>query len=287
MDDRGITPADRLWTPWRMAYVGNSSPASGCVFCEAPLSDDDVSNLILHRGQHCFVIMNLYPYNTGHLMVVPYEHSDDLASLAPDARAEMAELSASFSTGLKQVMGCDGMNLGMNLGSVAGAGIADHLHQHIVPRWKGDANFMPIIGGTKVLPELIPATYGKLRAEVARRQGDQSTATAVLVVPDWTGVYLVNGRLPEVSLTTDQPVWKAVSTHLQPLVSTLSLIGWAGSASTSVDQTTGLAFAYQVTPISPENTLRLHPLTAIDDVMPSEEASLVRATWGRFAPPAG
>lgn len=287
MDDRGITPADRLWTPWRMAYVSDSAPASGCVFCEAPTNDDDASNLILHRGRHCFVIMNLYPYNTGHLMVVPYQHADDLGALQPDARAEMAELSASFCTGLKQVMGCDGMNLGMNLGSVAGAGIADHLHQHIVPRWKGDANFMPIVGGTKVLPELIPATYGKLRAEVARRKGGQSSARAVLVAPDWTGVYLVDDRLPEITLQDNQPAWKAVSTDLQPLASTLSLIGWAGNASTSDDDAASLALACQVTPDPSAMSLRLRAFTSIADVLPEEEASLAQATWSRFAPPAG
>lgn len=288
MDDRGIAPAERLWTPWRMAYVGGSTPSSGCVFCQAPARDDDVANLILHRGKHCFVIMNLYPYNTGHLMVVPYEHVDDLATLQPEARGELAELSASFCTGLKQVMGCDGMNLGMNLGSVAGAGIADHLHQHIVPRWKGDANFMPIVGGTKVLPELIPATYGKLRAEVARRKGGQSTARAVLVDAGWTGVFLIDGRLPEIPLQADQPVWKTVANHLNPCASTLSLMGWSGNASCSGDDTASLALACQVTPMPAGGTpLQHHALTAIDDVLPDEDAALVRATWSRLAPPSG
>ncbi|HYJ12022.1 MAG TPA: HIT domain-containing protein, partial [Thermomicrobiales bacterium] len=142
-----------------MAYVGGSAKSAECVFCVAAAGDDDVSSLILHRGEHVFVIMNLFPYNTGHLMVVPYDHVNDLAALSVAARSELIELTAAFTTGLTRVMGSEGINLGMNLGAAAGAGIADHLHQHLVPRWIGDANFMPLVGGTKVLPELLPATY--------------------------------------------------------------------------------------------------------------------------------
>jgi ATP adenylyltransferase len=270
-----------------MAYVGNTAPASGCVFCQAPVAEDDVSNLILHRGHHCFVIMNLYPYNTGHLMVVPYDHVDDLAMLQPEALAEMAALSASFCTGLREVMGCDGMNLGMNLGSVAGAGIADHLHQHIVPRWKGDANFMPIIGGTKVLPELIPATYGKLRAEVARNKSDQSSAKAVLVDPDWSSLYLVDHRLPEFPLQSGEPAWKSVSSQLEPVASSMSLLGWAGAASTTEDEGATPVLAWQITPVPETKELTRHALTNIAGVLSGEDVSLVQATLSRFAPPSG
>jgi ATP adenylyltransferase len=269
-----------------MDYVGNAYPSSDCVFCQASAADDDVSNLVLHRGQQCFVVMNLYPYNTGHLMVVPYEHVDDLASLAPEARSEMAELSASFCTGLKQVMGCDGLNLGMNLGSVAGAGISDHLHQHIVPRWKGDANFMPIVGGTKVLPELIPATYGKLRAEVARKQRGHESIKTVLVDPDWSSIYLVDHRLPDIALDENLPCWKSVTQYLAPYASTLSLLGWAGAGSTRDDEHATSALAYQITPLPQTGRLQRHSLPGIADDLPGDEGDLVRAAIGRFAPPA-
>jgi ATP adenylyltransferase len=149
-----------------MRYVGGGTPDSSCIFCVSPATDDDVAHLILHRGRHAFVIMNLYPYNTGHLMVVPYEHVADLALLSAETRAEMMDLVAWTTTAQRRVLHCAGFNVGLNLGSVAGAGVAEHLHIHVVPRWEGDANFMPILANTMVLPELIPVTYAKLRAEL-------------------------------------------------------------------------------------------------------------------------
>src|SRR5690606_22504301 len=117
---------------------------------------------------HCFVIMNLYPYNTGHVMVVPNRHESDLDHLDEDTLTEMATVLPRILKSLRTVLGCDGFNIGLNLGSVAGAGVADHLHQHVVPRWEGDANFMPILAGTMVIPEMIPVTYAKTRAELIR-----------------------------------------------------------------------------------------------------------------------
>lgn len=157
---------ERLWTPWRMRYVGAESDHGACIFCIKPASDEDVSQLIVYRGTHAFVIMNLYPYNTGHVMVVPYAHVDDLALLDAVTRDEMMELLAWVTTAQRRVLRCAGFNIGLNLGSVAGAGVAQHLHIHIVPRWEGDANFMPILANTMVLPELISVTYAKLRAEL-------------------------------------------------------------------------------------------------------------------------
>src|SRR5680860_1354111 len=125
--DPGFLPEERLWTPWRMAYVSGGAPAPGCVFCLALEGDDDAGSLVVHRGKHSFVIMNLFPYNTGHLMIVPNGHTHDLAALSPETRAEMAELTASFCEGLHEVLGCDGLNTGMNLGAAAGAGITEHL----------------------------------------------------------------------------------------------------------------------------------------------------------------
>jgi len=217
-----------------MAYVGGASKP-GCVFCNALANEDDVASLIVHRGEHAFVILNLYPYNTGHLLVVPNEHVSDLAELSDTARSEMAELTASFCTGLRQVMGCDGLNIGMNLGSAAGAGIADHLHQHIVPRWTGDANFMPIVGGVKVLPELLPATYAKIRAEVARQKSSADSVRIVLLDPDRSGLFLEHDTFPRLGLTDGESVWRAVMTSLAPIAASCELLGWGGPPSTSFD----------------------------------------------------
>lgn len=159
---------ERLWTPWRMGYIGGPKE-SGCVFCAALAAEDDRATLILHRGQHAFVIMNLYPYTTGHVMIVPYAHIADLPTLPAEALAEMTALLPWVTALLGRVLRPGGFNVGMNLGEVAGAGIAAHLHLHVVPRWVGDANFMPVLAHTAVLPELIPVTAAKLRGEMARQ----------------------------------------------------------------------------------------------------------------------
>lgn len=158
---------DKLWTPWRMGYVGGPKEA-GCIFCDKPAAPDDRANLILHRGQDAFVIMNLYPYNTGHVMIVPYAHASTLTALPPDALAEMTALLPWLTTLLERILRPAGFNVGLNIGEVAGAGIAAHLHMHVVPRWVGDANFMPLLANTTVMPELIPVTQAKLLGEIAR-----------------------------------------------------------------------------------------------------------------------
>ncbi len=264
-----------------MGYVGGFRQP-GCVFCNALESDDDITSLIVHRGDQAFVILNLYPYNTGHLMIVPNAHVSDPAELAVDARAEMAELSASFGAGLRLVMGCDGLNLGMNLGSAAGAGIADHLHQHIVPRWIGDANFMPIVGGTKVLPELLPATYGKIRAEVTRQRTNSNVVRLVLFDPARDGVYLQRGTLPQVDLTAGESVWKATMRSLQPLAATCELFGWAGPSSTfDADQTPALAASF-----APGHDLPApYDLVSLDDArsaLAADERAILNQALIRF-----
>ena len=158
---------ERLWTPWRMAYVGGPK-AEGCIFCDKPATGDDRANLILHRGADAFVIMNLYPYNTGHVMIVPFAHAATLPALPAGALAEMTALLPWTTALLERVLRPDGFNVGLNIGAVAGAGVAGHLHLHVVPRWTGDANFMPILADTMVLPELLPATAAKLQGEIAR-----------------------------------------------------------------------------------------------------------------------
>ncbi|MFN8537948.1 MAG: HIT domain-containing protein [Thermomicrobiales bacterium] len=150
-----------------MGYVGGER-ATGCIFCDKPAANDDRANLILHRGTDAFVIMNLFPYNTGHVMIVPYAHVSTLTTLPAAALAEMTALLPWVTGLLERTLRPHGFNVGLNIGSVAGAGIGDHLHMHVVPRWGGDANFMPILANTMVLPELIPVTRAKLLGEIAR-----------------------------------------------------------------------------------------------------------------------
>ena len=153
----------RLWMPHRMAYIkGENKPASsdegdGCPFCRIPtLSDED--GLIVRRAETAYAVLNLYPYNPGHLMVVPYRHLADYTDLTQPETAEFSEFTKRAVRALRQASGAQGFNIGINLGSVAGAGIAAHLHQHVVPRWGGDTNFMPVTGHTRVLPQLLADT---------------------------------------------------------------------------------------------------------------------------------
>ena len=154
---------DHLWTPWRYQFVQDPQPPAGCIFCDKPAEHRDEQNFILHRAAHNFVILNLYPYTSGHLMIVPYSHVATLDDAGPHVRAEMIELAARAETLLRAAYRPEGLNMGLNLGKCAGAGIAAHLHLHVLPRWPGDANFMSVVGETRVIPEDIPTTYAKLR----------------------------------------------------------------------------------------------------------------------------
>jgi ATP adenylyltransferase len=151
-----------LFTPWRYAYLSGSRRGKGCVFCKAALSRDDASSLVVHRGRFNYIILNRFPYNNGHLMIVPYSHHADLTRGTPAQLREMLVLAARCEAILKRVYRIDGLNLGMNLGSPAGAGVLGHLHLHLVPRWNGDTNFMTVVGGTRVTPEALEATRAKL-----------------------------------------------------------------------------------------------------------------------------
>jgi ATP adenylyltransferase len=159
---------EKLWAPWRMTYIEVKAP-SGCIFCDKPAEDADAENLILRRGTTAFVMLNAFPYNNGHLMVVPYRHTADLADLTPEERDELMALAQWSNRLLAAAMRPDGFNVGMNLGRVAGAGIADHLHLHLVPRWNGDTNFMPVVADTRVLPDSLQNCYAKLRAAMEER----------------------------------------------------------------------------------------------------------------------
>jgi ATP adenylyltransferase len=144
-----------------MAYIGGTR-TDGCLFCDKPLEDTDRTNLILHRGPLVYVVMNLYPYNNGHLMIVPYRHCADLDQLSPEECLEIMHVAQHSTRALHGAFGAEGFNVGFNLGKAAGAGIAEHVHLHVVPRWMGDTNFMPVLADTKVMPDYLEATYEKL-----------------------------------------------------------------------------------------------------------------------------
>lgn len=149
-----------------MRYLTDGVRPSGCVFCAKAASREDEDNLVLWRGENVFVMMNLYPYSTGHIMIAPYEHVASPEVVDPAAMVEIGTLVPPAMRALRRVLNCEGFNTGMNTGSTAGAGIADHMHMHVVPRWTGDANFMPIIANVTVMPESLGDTYQKLRASL-------------------------------------------------------------------------------------------------------------------------
>jgi ATP adenylyltransferase len=159
-----VDQLQRLWAPWRFGYVGGGTPIEGCPFCVLPARDPsrDRESLILHRGEHAFVVCNAFPYNPGHVMVVPYEHEADLVALHHDVAVELWELGRRATGVLHDRLGAQGVNLGMNLGAAGGAGIADHLHLHAVPRWGGDTNFISVVGAARVLPRALEELWDEL-----------------------------------------------------------------------------------------------------------------------------
>ena len=151
----------QLWAPWRLEYVGSADEQEGCIFCRALAGDDD-EGLVVHRGQRAFVILNRFPYATGHLMVAPIRHTGELADLEDEELVEVHRLATSGLGALAETYGPQGYNLGWNLGRIAGAGVVDHVHLHVVPRWAGDTNFMPVLADVKVLPEHLADSRRKL-----------------------------------------------------------------------------------------------------------------------------
>jgi ATP adenylyltransferase len=154
---------DYLWTPWRYQYMTKAGEPGECVFCAAARSEDDRAPLVVHRGAHNFVILNRYPYTSGHIMVVPYAHVSTLEALADEALVELIRLARESEKHLRAIYRPGGLNLGMNIGEAAGAGIASHIHLHVLPRWTGDTNFMTTVGETRVLPEELEVTWQRLR----------------------------------------------------------------------------------------------------------------------------
>ncbi len=152
---------DRLWAPWRMEYL-MSDKVDGCIFCDKPAENDDRKNFILLKSEHSFIMLNAYPYNNGHLMIAPFRHVASLNELSSSERADLMETVAAAEAVLMRAYDPQGMNVGINMGHCAGAGVPGHVHVHIVPRWEGDTNFMPVVGRTRVLPELIEETFVRL-----------------------------------------------------------------------------------------------------------------------------
>jgi ATP adenylyltransferase len=164
-----LQTAQQLWAPWRMEFI-RAPKEKACFLCriirEGP--GQDAGNLVVHRNANCLLLMNRYPYTVGHLMVVPFRHQGTLGALTPAEVQEMMELTCLAERLLERVAGPDGFNMGINQGAAAGAGLKDHLHLHVVPRWEGDTNFMPVLGGVRVMPQALDEMYAALRAELAR-----------------------------------------------------------------------------------------------------------------------
>lgn len=154
---------ERIWAPWRLSYVKDANKSDECVFCTKPALGDDREALIVHRGERCFVILNLFPYTSGHLMVMPFEHLGRLQDVEPAVMAEMMDLAQQAMRRLEDVYSPEGFNVGLNQGRVAGAGVEGHIHLHVVPRWAGDNNYMPVLADTRVMPQSLEESYDALR----------------------------------------------------------------------------------------------------------------------------
>jgi ATP adenylyltransferase len=163
----------RIWAPWRLDYVKDASKdmEEECIFCAKPAADDDEANLIVHRGRHAFVILNLFPYTNGHLMVAPYEHTSRFQDLDAETMMEMTALAQQAMRLMEDVYRPHGFNLGLNQGRVAGAGVEHHIHLHVVPRWGGDTNFMPVTADTRVMPQTLDQTWAALNGRFGEADG--------------------------------------------------------------------------------------------------------------------
>lgn len=159
---------ERLYTPWRLKYIlSNDKKKDGCVFCTIVRDTaHDVENYVLYRSNHAFAVLNLYPYNVGHVMLLPYQHASTLSQLAVEMQNELMALTSYFTDLLTEILKPDGFNIGLNIGKAAGAGVDTHLHLHIVPRWNGDSNFLPVLGQTRLLPEELADTYARIVARL-------------------------------------------------------------------------------------------------------------------------
>ena len=273
---------ERLWTPWRMRYVAGGSHETGCIFCNRLAESDDTRTLILHRGEHAFAIMNLYPYNTGHVMIVPNAHVASPEDADPEMLAELAALRGPMLRALRRALAPEGFNLGLNVGAVAGAGVNDHLHEHVVPRWLGDANFMPILATTTVMPELLPVTYAKVRAELAREiEGATDIWSLVLSADGRHALVDDDDALPAITASEGEPLWRAALRDAHARGATdAELIGWAGANRAGEGQPALLMRGA----LSPGVALpAAHHLVGIEDLLHGSHARRVREVLGRIA----
>jgi len=158
---------DYLWTPWRYAYVTAAEKISGCIFCDLSKEGDDAKVRIVYRSQNCYIVLNTYPYTPGHVMIVPFAHLDELQKLPAAAANEMMELAQRMERVLRVLYSPDGINMGLNIGKAAGAGVAGHIHMHVLPRWVADSNFVSVIGETRILPESLEMTYERIKGALA------------------------------------------------------------------------------------------------------------------------
>jgi ATP adenylyltransferase len=168
-----------LWTPWRSTYMRAGTEKHHCIFCEAATGTADEKSLVVYRGALCFVILNRFPYTSGHLMIAPYEHVSRLMNIGESATDEMMRLARRAEEILEEVYRPEGLNLGMNLGEAAGAGVEQHIHMHVLPRWKGDANFMSTVGNTRIIPEALEDTYAKLKGKFATAESEDGRSEPV------------------------------------------------------------------------------------------------------------
>lgn len=269
---------ENLWTPWRMTYVGGvSGPDDTCVFCALPAADDDVANLVICRDEFSYAMLNLFPYNTGHVLVVPYDHVPTPVEATPESLTDIMLLTQRVLSAVQRALGNQGANIGINIGDLAGAGIAGHLHQHVVPRWRGDANFMPIIAGTKVLPELLPVSYAKIRSEFAHLSSPESMVQIVCLDPT-AGSLLTDhqsGRLPEISVRpNDLAVWRQAAAAVRHAGGGVELVGWGGSERATAPQRIGLTFTCHE-PGKPNRELAWLPLATALSALSDEDAETV------------
>jgi ATP adenylyltransferase len=277
------TGGERLWSPWRMRYVAGGTREDGCIFCNRLAADDDVAALILYRGERAFVMMNLFPYNTGHVMIVPTAHWASPEDADAGTTNEMATLRAPVLRVLRQVLSPDGFNIGLNIGAVAGAGVADHFHEHVVPRWQGDANFMPILAATTVMPELIPVTYAKLRAEVRRELEQRSSVPAAIVSAANDEVVLApDGTLPTIAAVAGEPLWRTVLREVDRIgAGDGEIAGWLGALG---DDAEGEGFVVRADLTGVAETKGGFRTARVADIAIAEFGAWVREARVRFFP---
>ncbi len=271
---------ERLWAPWRMRYVAGGEREEGCIFCNRLAEQDDVQSLVLHRGDSAFVIMNRYPYNTGHVMIVPNTHVSSPEDADSEVMAEMAVLRGPVLRAIRRTLSPEGFNLGLNVGTVAGAGIVDHLHEHIVPRWLGDANFMPILASTTVMPELIPVTYAKLRAELDHEFGIGSPIAMIVVSKNRETVLVEEtGTLPQVDARDGEPIWRtALRDANERGAMNAEILEWSGARLADAERS---AFVMQAGFPEADQLAPGHRLIALDELFAGPDTDFAHATFDR------